>query len=116
MRKEEIKQVPKVWGEELWLVNSDKYCGKLLTINKGAQSSYHYHKIKEETFYCLYGQVTLVIEGKTFVMDSMASPKTIEAGEKHSFKGIKSSVLLEISTHHDDEDVVRLEESRAGVA
>lgn len=115
MRKEKIKIVKKVWGEELWLVNSDKYCGKLLTISKGAESSYHYHKEKEETFYCLYGEVRLNIEGKDFTLTPHSCPMTIEPKEKHGFMGLIQSVVLEVSTHHDDSDVVRLTESTSGV-
>ena len=47
------KEVKKVWGKELWIVNCDKYCGKLLYLDKGATSSYHYHKEKQETFYVI---------------------------------------------------------------
>lgn len=115
MKKEEIKVVPKVWGEELWLVNSDKYCGKLLTINRGAESSYHYHKQKEETFYCLYGQVGLTVEDQGYELNPFSSPKTIEAGEKHSFTGLMDSVLLEVSTPHSEDDVYRLSESKNGM-
>lgn len=115
MRKEKLKVVPKVWGEELWLVNSDKYCGKLLTVNKGAESSYHYHREKEETFYCLYGKVSLTIEGKDYTLTPHSCPMTIEPNEKHSFVGLVESVILEVSTHHDNSDVVRLTESKSGV-
>lgn len=111
MRREKIKIVPKVWGEELWLVNSDKYCGKLLTVNEGAQGSYHYHKEKEETFYCLYGEVSLTIEGRDYMLNSLSSPRTIEVGEKHSIVGLKTSVILEVSTPHNDDDVYRLRDS-----
>ena len=115
MRKEKIKIVPKVWGEELWLVNSDKYCGKLLTIKKGAKSSYHYHKEKQETFFCLYGDVLLTIEGKEYPLNSTASPRTVEVGEKHSIEGIRESVVLEVSTPHNEKDVYRLTESTDGM-
>ena len=32
---EDIKHVPKGWGYEKWIVNTDEYCGKLLFFNKG---------------------------------------------------------------------------------
>ena len=116
MRKETTKTVEKVWGNELWLVNSDKYCGKLLTIDMGAESSYHYHKEKEETFYCLWGQVGLIVEGKSYMLNPFSRPKTIMAGERHSFSGLaESTTLLEVSTHHDDNDVYRLGVSKDGV-
>ena len=115
MRKEEIKIVPKVCGEELWLVNSDKYCGKLLTINKGAKGSYHYHKIKEETFFCLYGDVLLTIQGEEHHLGSTSNPITVNAGDMHSIEGIRESVILEVSTPHNDDDVYRLTESKNGM-
>lgn len=106
MRNETIKKVPKKWGEEMWLVN-DMYCGKLLFLKKNAVCSYHCHKIKQETFYVPDGEVVLTIEGKDYTLDPYARPKTIMPGEKHKFFGVKKSVILEISTHHDDEDVYR---------
>ena len=112
MIKENIKSVKKVWGSELWIVNNDKYCGKLLNINKGASSSLHYHPVKMETFYCIKGQVGLEIEDKGFLLNSFSRPKTIMPGERHQFTGLTSATIVEISTHHDDNDVERLEESR----
>jgi len=51
------KFVSKGWGWEKWIVNNDKYCGKLLYICKDKKLSLHYHKNKEETFYCQSGEV-----------------------------------------------------------
>jgi len=110
--KETIKEVKKVWGKELWIVNSDKYCGKLLYLDKGASSSYHYHKKKEETFFCIEGQVALNIEGKDYMLNQFSRPKTIKPYQKHSFMGITNSLIIEISTHHDDADVFRITESK----
>ncbi len=112
MKKEKIKIVPKVWGEELWVVNSNLYCGKLLTINEGSQGSYHYHNKKEETFYCIYGEVKLTVNGKDYKMTQFTSPRTIKPKGAHSITGIVTSVIMEVSTPHDDRDVVRLSESK----
>jgi hypothetical protein len=30
-----MRIVPKAWGREVWIVNSDLYCGKILEIGKG---------------------------------------------------------------------------------
>ena len=35
-----FKHVPKGWGYEKWIVNNDKYCGKLLFFNKGKKKSF----------------------------------------------------------------------------
>ena len=55
----EIKKVDKVWGSEEWIVNNDKYCGKILNLKKGFRGSVHHHKNKNETFYLLEGRVLL---------------------------------------------------------
>ena len=116
MKKEDIKTVDKVWGEEIILVNSHLYCGKLLIGDRGAESSYHYHKKKQETFYAIEGYAVLTIEGKEYLLSPVTRPKTIEPEERHSFRAITEVVILEISSHHDDEDVVRLTESKEGNA
>ena len=53
----------KGWGYEKWIVNSDKYCGKLLYFHEGKRCSWHYHKIKDETFYVQSGEL-MVIYGR----------------------------------------------------
>ena len=55
-----IKFVPKGWGFEKWIVNCDKYCGKLLYFVKGKKCSWHYHKIKDEVFYIHSGKIMVL--------------------------------------------------------
>lgn len=112
MNKEPLKQVDKVWGEEIWFVNGEKYCGKLLILDKGATSSYHCHKVKEETFMCLEGYAKLTIEGKDYMLAPFTRAKTIKPGEYHKFYGITEAVILEVSTHHEENDVARLTTSQ----
>lgn len=114
MNIEWFKEVPKTWGEEIVLVNCPEYCGKLLVIDRDAESSYHYHPKKKETFYCIEGYATLIIEGKEYKMAPFLRAKTIFPGEKHKFIGITSAVLLEVSSFHDDDDVIRLSDSKKG--
>lgn len=111
MRKETLKEVNKGWGKELIIVN-DIYCGKLLYLDKGAESSYHKHLQKQETFFCLEGQVALTIEGKDYMLNPFSRPKTIRPKTLHSFRGITDAVIIEFSTHHEESDVVRLTESK----
>lgn len=109
-----MKEVKKVWGKELCVVNCNAYCGKLLYLDEGAESSYHYHKEKQETFFCLKGQIALAIEGKDYMLNPFSRPKTIKPGKPHSFKGITDAIIIEFSTTHDDNDVYRLTESKPG--
>ena len=93
------------------MVNHNKYCGKILHLNKNYTCSYHYHKIKDETFYLLCGLVQLTFEKETFIM---APGETIHISPeiKHSFMGLEDSTLIEISTQHFEEDNYRLTKSR----
>ena len=51
--------VSKGWGWEFWICNSEKYCGKILFLKKGKKLSWHYHKLKDETFYVQDGEVVV---------------------------------------------------------
>ena len=114
MTSSTIKHVPKGWGYEKWIVNTDEYCGKLLFFNKGKRCSWHYHKIKDETFYLQSGSI-LLFYGDT---DSLEDAKTLllEPGDKfHIYRGLRhqmvaqaDSELFEFSTQHFDEDSHRV--------
>lgn len=112
MMKEQIEIVDKVWGREWIIVNRKEYCGKLLYIDAGAQSSYHYHRKKTETFFGLSGEVCLTVGGKEYRLNPFSRPKTIKPNQLHLFTGITEAILLEVSSHHSDADVIRETESR----
>ena len=102
-----MKTVPKVWGEELWIVNKN-YCGKLLILNKGFRCSLHYHKNKDETFYINKGRVLMELNGQKYVMWP-GDVQEIKPGDKHRFTGLEDSEIIEFSTHHQDSDSIREE-------
>lgn len=119
--------VKKLWGEEDWIVNSKEYCGKLLTLVPGYQSSMHYHKNKTETFLCLVGSVCLeiypegvskgVLQGSSrllYLSSYAYNAFTLDVGVPHRFWCLTKdpALVVEFSTHHSDEDVVRLEPSQ----
>ncbi len=114
MTSSEIKMVPKGWGYEKWIANSELYCGKLLFIRKGHRCSWHYHIKKDETFYLQSGSI-LLFYGET---DSLEDAKTIVLcpGDKfHIHRGLRhqmiaqaDSELFEFSTQHFDEDSYRV--------
>jgi len=111
--KETIKWVQKVWGWEEWLVNCSKYCCKRLYLDKGAVSSLHRHSKKQETFFALSGQTGLHIDGKDYMLNPDSRPKTVYPKQEHQFTGLSEGiVILEISTRHDEEDVIRISESQ----
>ena len=59
MTSSEIKFVQKGWGYEKWICNTSEYCGKLLFFNKAKRCSWHYHLLKDETFYLQSGRIHL---------------------------------------------------------
>ncbi len=110
-----VKTVPKKWGKEEWLVNEPEYCAKYLHINKGASGSMHLHPVKKETFIVVKGRILLYCYGLWSYITPENMPITIEPGMEHQFTGrTEENIILEISTHHDDNDVVRLNENKLG--
>jgi len=106
--KKEIHE--KVWGREEWIANTDKYCGKFLYLEKGKRCSLHYHKKKDETFYIFKGRVLMEINNKDKVMKK-GDAVHITPMMAHRFSGLEKSVIIEFSTHHEENDSYRIEES-----
>jgi len=108
--------VPKLWGEERWIVNNQKYCAKLLLLKPGFRSSLHYHPVKDETFHILEGDCFLEIGSQNSYLAPTETIR-IQPGVKHCFwtANPQGCTILEISTPHSDQDVVRLVESKAVV-
>ena len=103
------------WGFELRLVGTKQYCGKLLVLTgQGHQSSLHYHPVKKETFFVLSGSVKIVMLGIDSGIYNPGDSITLYPGMAHRFslaEGCNEALILEVSTEHKDEDVVKLEES-----
>lgn len=109
------KEVRKLWGAEYWLCNNERYAAKILVLEPGFQCSLHYHVIKKETFIVLWGLVKLeVYTPKDTLYLSPGDKYTLEPGRAHRFTAIDGDAqILEISSTHSDDDVVRIEDSRA---
>jgi len=109
-----IKLVPKGWGYEKWIVNTEEYCGKILHFIKDGRCSYHYHKLKDETFYVQSGKIRLYY-GTNDDYDN-ANHITLVKGDKfhvrrglrHQMVALEDSELFEFSTQHFDEDSYRI--------
>jgi mannose-6-phosphate isomerase-like protein (cupin superfamily) len=106
--------VEKNWGYELWIVNNELYCGKILHINAGKKFSWHYHKIKDETFYIRKGRVKLLygwdhdIERAIELVLGPDDSFHVEPGCVHQLIALEDSDVFEFSTHHMDEDSYRI--------
>jgi len=109
--------IKKTWGEEEWFENNELYCGKLLTVYRGFWSStgnFHYHKIKDESFYVISGSLHLDVE-----IDGAIKSLILHVGESFRVKpGVKHRFtvagpieaqckFIEVSTTHMDDDSYR---------
>ena len=123
----------KGWGWEYWIHNDEDYCGKELIIYAEKKCSIHFHKIKKETFYIVYGKIIIDIFDRPFEVengDLMGTVKelgktgqlkweseymetgdslVIEPGIPHRFEGVASETkFIEFSTQHFEEDSYRI--------
>ncbi|MDO8518115.1 MAG: PfkB family carbohydrate kinase [bacterium] len=108
-KESKIFRVPKVWGEEQWIVNKS-YCGKKLLLKKNYQCSLHSHKEKDETFYVQSGRVAMELGGEQYVLHP-GDTVHVAPNTPHRFTGLEESEIFEFSTTHKDSDSYRLTQS-----
>ena len=104
--------VVKSWGSETWFINNNLYCGKELLVHKNRTSSdgkFHYHKIKDETFYIMIG----VLQLDHYCPGSKIETLILSKGDSfrirpltfHRFTAVNRDCrFIEVSTHHEDSD------------
>ena len=111
---DKIKFVPKGWGFEKWIVNNEKYCGKLLYFAKNMKCSWHYHKIKDEVFYIQSGKILVKYSDDDDLQ--LAKEVILEPGDRfhvyvglrHQMIALEDTELFEFSTQHFDSDSYRV--------
>ena len=109
-----IKFVPKGWGFEKWIVNSEEYCGKLLYLAKGKKCSWHYHVLKDETFFVQSGKILLkysdhdIIENAEELILEKGDNFHVYRGLRHQMYALEDTELFEFSTQHFDSDSHRI--------
>lgn len=88
-------------------------------------SSLHWHQEKDETFIIIKGEVQLEVGGPCQLGLSKLFPKKktirlkvgdsyrLTPGTPHRFMSITNkSIILEVSTHHEDDDSVKIKVAR----
>ena len=115
--------IPRNWGGELLFVNDEErgYCGKKLLILAGKQTSWHYHKVKDEVLLVESGRVILVYapqNKKKEWEDNIEMARQIDltpgqafhvpATMRHRLIGIETCWLVEVGTIERLEDTVHL--------
>lgn len=80
-----------------------EYCKKLLVMMPNQKHPIHLHKVKEETFQVLYGDLTVEIEGNSKDYKP-GDTELVKRGQKHCFSSKGGAIFEEISTEHFTND------------
>lgn len=79
------------------------YCKKIIVLLPRQQHPYHYHKIKEETFQLLSGDMDIELQGNKTQMQ-VGDTFLVKPGQWHKFNTLAGAILEEVSTTHYDND------------
>lgn len=109
---EEARRVEKPWGHELIWAHTDRYVGKIISIDPGKRLSLQYHEQKDESVLVVRGILRLHLEGDDGEIElhdlHPGDHRRIRVGRRHRFEALDSVVeIVEVSTPELD-DVVRL--------
>lgn len=110
---EKPEKVRKGWGYEIQIINTDKYCSKILHFNQGGISSLHYHIDKYETWFLAKG--TIKLKGinpdsaeEYEIMVHEGEMVDILRGTIHQVEAITEADIYEVSTPDNWEDNYRV--------
>jgi mannose-6-phosphate isomerase len=107
------RRVDKPWGHELIWAHTDRYVGKLLTIETGKRLSLQHHEVKDEWIHVLSGRLRLYLEndaGEVVARELGAGEGAhVAVPRVHRYEAIETCTLIEVSTPELN-DVVRLQD------
>lgn len=108
-----IKVIKKGWGCEKIIHNADGYCGKILCFKKGKKCSFHFHKNKTETFYCVgkivvrYSKKNSLLRAKKIILKT-GDTFHVPVGLRHQMEALEDSELFEFSSFDEPKDSIRI--------
>ena len=90
-------------GLTMITVVNRSYCKKLIVVLPGQRHPMQFHKLKEETFHVLHGDLTVELDGvcQTY---GPGSSTLVARGVHHSFESKTGAVFEEISSNHNTDD------------
>lgn len=80
------------FGAVIISIVNREYCKKLIAVLPGQQHPDHMHKVKEETFQLLYGDLEVVVDGEEREMKP-GDIQTVLRGQMHSFSSRTGAVF-----------------------
>ncbi len=108
IRREYENREDKPWGYEKILISTGKYLTKELYIKEGYQTSFHYHKKKDETMSITKGSGYIQFKDKREYFKKNDNVR-IKPKVPHSIVALENTLLQEVSTPHPV-DTVRIED------
>ena len=81
-----------------------EYCKKYIIVLPGQTHPTHAHKVKEETFQVLYGELDVIMEDGEVKRLKPGDIQTVLRGEYHSFASKGGAIFEEVSTQHMKSD------------
>ena len=103
------RRVEKPWGHELIWAHTDRYVGKIITIDPGKRLSLQYHELKDESLIVLEGTLRLHLEGESGEIElhdlKPGENSRIPVGKKHRFEALTEILRVDVArwlTHTDD--------------
>ncbi|MDO8673368.1 MAG: N-acetylneuraminate synthase family protein [Dehalococcoidia bacterium] len=91
------------YGLTMCTIVNREYCKKLIIVLPGQKHPEQYHRVKEETFHVLYGDVWLNLNG-SMSQCRAGEVVTVEQGVTHSFGTEGGAIIEEISSTHRADD------------
>ena len=85
------------------IVNLD-YCKKYLILLQGQKNPAHYHKQKDETFFVLFGDISVIIDDQEPIQLHEGDILRIPPGSLHEFWSEQGAIVEELSTKHIPSD------------
>ena len=98
------KRIEKPWGYEIhWVPEVAPYMGKVLHVNEGARLSLQVHDEKQESWFIIGGNGSVIWENeKGEMVETVLQPGmgySTKIGQKHRLKGLEGGAdILEVST------------------
>lgn len=84
------------------LINRE-YCKKLIALLPGQKHPQHAHRLKEETFQVLWGDLQVTLNGRKQNLEA-GDMLLVQRGDEHSFESTNGVIFEEISTTHHKGD------------
>jgi mannose-6-phosphate isomerase-like protein (cupin superfamily) len=111
----EVRVIPKPWGEERLLAQTDRYAGKVLVLRQGHRLSLQYHERKHEVQYIECGRIKYTLGSADRpgeyreVTAEAGTVLVLPPGAVHRLEALEDARIFEVSTPELD-DVVRLDD------